>query len=406
MMPENKGLSTFHKLQILSLIVIFALFSPLQTLANHGETPVDSSAASHTAAEAHPETAEAHEITHAEAGHEASHEEAFNPGKMILDHVKDAHDWHIMDINGHAVSIPLPVILYDNGLHIFSSSRFEHGHATVESKGNYYVLHEGHIYKTEADGHLNKDEKGKVSNVAPLDLSVTKNVFALFVGSVIILLVFLNVAKAYKKRGIGAPKGLQNLLEILIVFLKDDVIKPSIGKHYAKFLPLLLSIFFFIFINNLMGLIPIFPFGANLTGNIAVTMILAIFVFIVVNFSGNKHYWKHIFMPDVPVALWVLLIPIEILGVILKPFVLMLRLFANITAGHIIILGFFSLIFIFGQKSVAAGYGASVLSVAFTLFMSVLELLVAFLQAYVFTLLASLYIGTSTEEHHHAEEHH
>jgi F-type H+-transporting ATPase subunit a len=155
-----------------------------------------------------------------------------------------------------------------------------------------------------------------------------------------------------------------------------------------------------------MGLIPIAPFGANLTGNIAVTMVLSIVVFLVVSFSGNKHYWKHIFMPDVPKALWVLLIPIEILGVVLKPFVLMLRLFANITAGHIIILGFFSLIFIFGEKSAVAGFGTSILSVAFTLFMSVLELLVAFLQAYVFTLLASLYIGSATEEHHHAEDHH
>jgi F-type H+-transporting ATPase subunit a len=286
------------------------------------------------------------------------------------------------------------------------SSKFEHGHAVVESKGNFYKLHEGHIYKTEADGHIEADAKGVVSNAAPMDLSITKNVFALLFGAVIILLIFLTVAKGYKKRGVGAPKGIQSLLEILIVFMKDEVIKPSIGKHYAKFLPLLLTIFFFIFINNLMGLIPLFPFGANLTGNIAVTMILALFVFVVVNFSGNKHYWKHIFMPDVPVALWILLIPIEILGVVLKPFVLMLRLFANITAGHIIILGFFSLIFIFGQKNLVAGYGSAVFSVAFTLFMSVLELLVAFLQAYVFTLLASLYIGSATEEHHHAEDHH
>ena len=169
---------------------------------------------------------------------------------------------------------------------------------------------------------------------------------------------------------------------------------------------MLLTIFFFIFINNLLGLIPIAPFGANLTGNIAVTLVLALIVFIVVNFSANKYYWKHIFMPDVPLALWILLIPIELFGVILKPFVLMLRLFANITAGHIIMLGFFSLIFIFGEKNVAAGYGTSILSVAFTLFMSFLELLVAFLQAYVFTLLTSLYIGAAVEEHHHAEEHH
>lgn len=396
-MLENKGLSTFYKLQILSLVVVFTLFTPIYSFASHTETSSDSSV--HQTADAH----KAEAVSHGAEGHS---KEAFNPGKMILDHVKDAHDWHIMDVNGHAVSVPLPVILYDNGMHMFMSSKFEHGHAVVESKGNHYMLHEGHVYKTDASGSIKKDEKGKIANVAPLDFSITKNVFSLLIGSVIILLIFFTVAKAYKKRGVAAPKGIQNLFEVLIMFLIDDVIKPSIGKHYSKFLPLLLSIFFFIFINNLMGLIPIFPFGANLTGNIAVTMILALFVFIVVNISGNKHYWKHIFMPDVPPALWVLLIPIEILGVVLKPFVLMLRLFANITAGHIIILGFFSLIFIFGQNSVAAGYGASVMSVAFTLFMSVLELLVAFLQAYVFTLLASLYIGSATEEHLHAEDHH
>ena len=394
-MPENKGLSTFTKLQIFSLLVIFTLFSPLNALANEHESSHDSSHVAKTE----------HVADHAE-GHGAEAHEAFNPGKMILDHVKDAHDWHILDYGGHAVSVPLPVILYDNGLHMFMSSKFEHGHATVESKGNYYKLHEGHIYKTGPEGHVEADAKGVVSNATPMDLSITKNVFALILGAIIILAVFLSVAKAYKSRGIAAPKGLQNLVEIGILFLRDDVIKPSVGKHYAKFLPLLLTIFFFIFFNNLMGLIPIFPFGANLTGNIAVTMILALFVFVVVNVSGNKYYWKHIFMPDVPVALWVLLIPIEILGVVLKPFVLMLRLFANITAGHIIILGFFSLIFIFGQKNIVAGYGSAVFSVAFTLFMSVLELLVAFLQAYVFTLLASLYIGSATEDHHHAEAHH
>lgn len=390
-MPDNKGLSIFRRIQFLFLFIFFVLFSSQNALANAHEEAHDSLTVSNTE----------HHDAHAPA-----HEKKFDPGKMILDHVKDAHDWHILDYNGHAVSVPLPVIIYDNGLHMFMSSKFEHGHATVESKGNYYKLHEGKIYKTEADGHIALDAKGVSTNVKPLDLSITKNVFALLLGAVIIALIFLSVAASYKKRGTAAPKGLQSLLEPLILFMKDEVIKPSVGKHYAKFLPLLLTIFFFIFINNLMGLIPIFPFGANLTGNIAITMVLAVIVFIVVNFSGNKHYWKHIFLPDVPVALWVLLIPIEILGVVLKPFVLMLRLFANITAGHIIILGFFSLIFIFGQTNVVAGYGSAVFSVIFTLFMSVLELLVAFLQAYVFTLLASLYIGSATEEHHHAEEHH
>lgn len=395
MMPENKGLPVFQRIQFLFLLIAFTLFSFQNVKANVHESGPD------TLSVANSEHSDAHATAH-----EAGHEEGFNPGKMILDHVKDAHDWHIMDINGHAVSVPLPVILYDNGLHIFSSSKFEHGHATVESNGNFYKLHDGHVYKTDANGTIEMNEKNEATNAKPIDLSITKNVFALLLGAVLILIIFLSVAKAYKKRGSAAPKGIQSLLEPLIIFMRDEVIKPSVGKHYAKFLPLLLTIFFFIFVNNLMGLIPIFPFGANLTGNIAITMVLAVIVFFVVNFSGNKHYWKHIFMPDVPVGLWVLLIPIEILGVVLKPFVLMLRLFANITAGHIIILGFFSLIFIFGTKNIVAGYGSAVFSVAFTLFMSVLELLVAFLQAYVFTLLASLYIGSATEEHHHAEEHH
>ncbi len=392
----NKGLSIFGKLKILALIISFALFLPISSFANE------------------PEVAKNHELqiegTTASNSHANAHEEKlvkFNPGKMILEHVKDAHDWHILDYHGHSVSIPLPVILYDNGLHMFISSKFEHGHATVESKGNYYKLHEGHIFKTDAAGTIEVGEKNAVTNPKPLDFSITKNVAAMFVGAIIILLIFFSIAKSYKKKGNAAPKGLQSLIEPVILFIKDQVILPSIGKkHYARFVPLLLTIFFFIFINNLLGLIPIVPFGANVTGNIAVTLILALIVFFVVNLNGNKSYWKHIFMPDVPIALWVLLIPIELFGVILKPFVLMLRLFANITAGHIIILGFFSLIFIFGEKNVAAGYGTSVLSVAFTLFMSVLELLVAFLQAYVFTLLTSLYIGSALEEHHHAEEHH
>jgi F-type H+-transporting ATPase subunit a len=390
-MPENKGLSKITNFKILSFACLILLLQSTVLLASdHG-----SDTNYHSNEQHQGET------------HHASTHEKFKPGDMILDHVKDAHDWHIMDLSpGHPVSIPLPVIIYDNGLHVFSSGKFEHGHKVVESKGNHYFLHKGKIYKTDASGHLNYDEKNKVSNEIPMDLSITKNVIALFVSAILLLWIFLSIAKSYKTRGKSAPKGIQSLLEPIIIFIRDEVVKPSVGAHYEKFLPMLLTIFFFIFINNLMGLIPIAPFGANLTGNIAVTMVLSIVVFLVVSFSGNKHYWKHIFMPDVPKALWVLLIPIEILGVVLKPFVLMLRLFANITAGHIIILGFFSLIFIFGEKSAVAGFGTSILSVAFTLFMSVLELLVAFLQAYVFTLLASLYIGSATEEHHHAEDHH
>ncbi len=388
-MPENKGLSISKIYRILAIASVFFYFNSVSA-----------------SVEAHHDSVNHQTENHQSENHHEAVKENFKPGDMILDHVKDAHDWHLWDWKGHAVSIPLPVILYDNGLHVFSSAKFEHGHAVHESKGNFYLLNHGHIYKTDEKGTLELGEKDAVLNAKPLDFSITKNVFALMLASIIILIIFLSIAKSYKNRGKSAPKGLQSLLEPIIVFIKDEVVKPSVGHHYEKFLPLLLTIFFFIFINNLMGLIPIFPFGANVTGNIAVTLVLSVVVFLVVSFNGNKHYWKHIFMPDVPVGLWVLLIPIEILGVVLKPFVLMLRLFANITAGHIIILGFFSLIFIFGEKNAAAGFGTSILSVAFTLFMSVLELLVAFLQAYVFTLLASLYIGSATEEHHHSEEHH
>lgn len=385
-MRENKGLPIFKISSYIAFICFFTLAFSLK--ANSSNEIL------------------AHDTENVVHENHSEKKVGFKPGDMILGHVKDAHDWHLWDYKGHPVSIPLPIIIYDNGIHSFSSAKFEHGHAVVESKGNYYKLHSGKIYKTDVEGQIQIGEKKAVLNEKPIDLSITKNVFGLFIAAIVILIVFFSVAKSYKTRGKSSPKGLQSLIEPIIIFIRDEVVKPSIGKHYEKFLPLLLSIFFFIFINNLMGLIPIFPFGANLTGNIAVTMVLALVVFFVVSFSGNKHYWKHIFMPDVPPALWILLIPIELLGVILKPFVLMLRLFANITAGHIIILGFFSLIFIFGEKNAVAGFGTSILSVAFTLFMSVLELLVAFLQAYVFTLLASLYIGSATEEHKHAEDHH
>jgi F-type H+-transporting ATPase subunit a len=220
----------------------------------------------------------------------------------------------------------------------------------------------------------------------------------------IIVWVFISVAKVYQARGNKAPKGLQSWVEPVILFVRDDIARPAIGHNYTRFMPYLLTLFFFILINNLMGLIPIFPFGANVTGNIAVTLVLAVFTFLITTFSSTKTYWMHIFnTPGVP---WWLKIPLplmpftELLGVITKPFVLMIRLFANITAGHIIAIGFFSLIFIFGEMNVAMGFGASVISVLFTIFMTFLELLVAFIQAYVFTLLSALYFGMAIEEHH------
>nr|MBA3901025.1 F0F1 ATP synthase subunit A [Bacteroidota bacterium] len=267
---------------------------------------------------------------------------AFNAGKMIINHIKDAHDWHIMDVAGHPISIPLPIIIYspEKGLDIFMSGKFDHGHAAHQG----YRLTNGKIILdpdtyTEAEG----------AAISFYDFSITKIVAAMFFSLIILILVFGSVANAYKRNPKKTPKGLQSFIEPLIIFIRDEIAKPSIGHHYARFLPFLLTIFFFIFVNNLMGLIPIFPFGANVTGNISVTLVLAAFTFIITLFSGNKDYWAHIFKaPGVPVWLLPLMIPIEIMGVFLKPIVLMLRLFANITAGHIIILSFFSLIFIFG----------------------------------------------------------
>jgi len=332
----------------------------------------------------------AHENIHAES-------KSFDAGSFIFDHIGDSHEWHILTINEHHYSIPLPVILISQstGLNIFFSNKFHHGHETYKS---FSLVTEG-------------ENKGKIieklpdgTTVLPLDFSITKNVFSLLFSLALILFIFISIANSYTRRKGKAPKGLQSLLEPLIIFIRDDVAKASIDEDkYEKYTPYLLSIFFFIFLNNLLGLIPLFPGGANLTGNIAVTLVLAVFTFVITSFSGTKTYWMHMVNPDVP--LWLKLpIPlmpiVEIIGLFTKPFVLMIRLFANITAGHIIALGFFSLIFIFGQMNIGAGYGISVLSISFTVFMTFLELLVAFIQAYVFTLLSALYIGMALEEHH------
>ena len=236
-------------------------------------------------------------------------------------------------------------------------------------------------------------------------LSITKNVASLLVVIALMLIVFISIARRYSRNKNSAPKGLQSWLEPIIIFIRDEIAISSIGKkRYAKYMPFLLTVFFFILISNLMGLIPLAPGGANLTGNIAVAMSLALITFIITLISANKNYWRHVFaMPGVPVWVLFLLTPIEILGVFLRPFVLMIRLFANIMAGHIIILSFFSLIFIFGEMNPWVGMSVSVVSIAFTVFMSMLELLVAFLQAYVFTLLSAIYFGAAVEEHHEHE---
>lgn len=328
--------------------------------------------------------------------------EKFNPGKMITEHITDAHDWHLWGEGDNSVSIPLPVIVYsgDLGLKVFSSAAFHHGHAIHEG----LALKEGKIIavnEMEGDAHTATINEEKTAGL--WDISITKNVVSLFISLIILMYIFMSVAKSYNARPGQAPKGLQGLIEPLVIFVRDDIAKSSIGeKKYKKFLPFLLTAFFFIWINNLLGLVPVFPGGANLTGSISITLTLAAITFIIVLFSANKNYWHHIFaMPGVPKWVLILLTPIEILGVFLRPFVLMIRLFANITAGHIIALSFFSLIFIFGEMGAGAGFGAAIFSIAFTVFMTCLELLVAFLQAYVFTLLSAIYIGAAVEEAHH-----
>jgi F-type H+-transporting ATPase subunit a len=326
-----------------------------------------------------------HEENH-EAVTEEKHEK-FNAGELIVEHVADAHEWHIA---GHT-AIALPVILYTpgEGITCFSSGKFEHGHASYKGyhydKENNIVAEDGHKF---------------------YDFSITKNVLTLFIVGALMLWIFLSVARIYSKRKTTAPKGFQNAIEMIIIFIRDEVVKVSIGeKKYMKYMPFLLTVFFFIWISNLLGLIPFFPGGANITGNIGVTMTLAVLTFIITMISSRKYYWHHVlWMPGVPALVKILILtPIEILGVFLKPFVLMIRLFANILAGHIVALSFFSLIFIFGEMNAGVGYGVSIFSWAFTVFMFMLELLVAFLQAYVFTLLSAMYFGAALEEHNHHE---
>jgi len=332
--------------------------------------------------------------------------EEFNAGRMIIDHIVDAYEWHILDIGKTHVSVPLPVILiYEGKLYTFMSSKFHHGHDPYKG---FMIAQDGpkkgKIVRT--DDHGKPDLEAKI-----YDLSITKIVFAIFVTATLLIIIFVSVARAYKRRAGMAPRGLQSFLEPLILFVRDDIAKAAIGPRYERYTPYLLTLFFFIFINNLLGLVPIFPFGANVTGNLAVTGIMAVFTFFITTFSGNKDYWKHIFnTPGVP---WWLKFPVplmpivEFMGIFTKPFVLMVRLFANITAGHIIILGFMSLIFIFANIQSYMGLVVAPVSIAFGIFMGLLELLVAFIQAYVFTLLSALYFGMAIEEHHHehAEEH-
>ncbi len=317
----------------------------------------------------------------------------FDASSYIMEHVADSHEWHILTKkDGSSVAIYLPVIIIDkeSGLHIFSSRKLAHGH----SHNGFAIAHEGKyagkIVRVDGEGHFDGSKP-------PLDFSITKAIFGMIVASVILLWLMIATAASYKKSGISAPKGLQGFFEPIIMFIRDDIAIPNIGEHkYSKFMPYLLTVFFFILVNNLLGLIPFFPFGANVTGNINVTFVLALCTFLITQLSANRTHWRHVFAaPGVPVWLLPIMIPIEIIGLFSKPFALMVRLFANITAGHIIVLSLVSLIFIFKTVLVAP------VSIFFVLFMYCIELLVAFLQAYVFTLLSALFIGMATAEAEH-----
>lgn len=333
--------------------------------------------------------------TAVQANDGGSHGEAakFDAGKAILHHIADAHEWHFFTIGETHVTLPLPVIVYspERGLSMFSSSRFHHG----EEVYNGYKLDHGHIVAVDANGVAD-------TSVKVYDFSMTKNVVQMLLAVITLVLIMTSVAKKYAANGANkAPTGLQNAIEPVITFVRDEVARPNLGHKYKKYLPYLLTVFFFILINNLFGLL---PGAANVTGNIAFTALLGIISFIVIIFSTNGHFWGHIFWPPgVPFLVKLILIPVELLGVFIKPAALIIRLFANMTAGHIVILSFVSLIFIFGQMSTVAGWGFSPVSIAFSVFIYVIELLVSFIQAFIFTNLTAVFIGQAMEGDHHED---
>lgn len=322
---------------------------------------------------------QAEEVGNDSAAHDSHSSEPFNANEVIIEHVLDNHVWHLWD--GHYGTIYLPVIVYspERGLDIFSSARFfdEH-HNTVEYNG--YRLEHNHIYLSD-------------SGEGVLDLSITKNVAMLLINATLLVVVLLSVARAYKKNAGRAPKGLQSFIEPIVVFVRDEVVKPNISHNHERYLPYLLTLFFFILFGNLLGLLP----GAgNLTGNIAVTSVLAVLTFIITNVNGNSDYWRHIFWtPGVPLPLRLVILPVEIIGIFTRPISLLVRLFVAITAGHIVLLSLISLAFIF--QSITVGLMSSLI----VLFINLIELLVAGIQAYVFTLFSALYIGMATEKHEH-----
>lgn len=350
-------------------------------------------------------TAEAHE-THGEADANLSEADKKQAERQafIKHHLLDSHDFHLFSYgegeHQKHVGFPLPVIIWDGGLHVFSSSKFEHGHAVAESNGNYYMLghHDGKIYKTDAQGTVTEDAKGHVTNVQPLDFSITKSIVMILITALIMFLVFAGLGKSYSKNG-SIAKGAGRFFEPIVLYIRDEIAIPNIGeKHYRKYMSFLLTIFFFVWFLNMFGLTPL---GVNVTGNIAITAALAILTYLITTFTAKKDYWAHIFwMPGVPVPMKFVLAPIELLGTIIKPFSLMIRLYANMIAGHVVLMSLIALMY--KGNSIVGSPLAFLLAFVLT----ILEVLVALLQAYIFTMLAALYFGAAVEEHHHEEGHH
>lgn len=383
--------------RVIFLIGIFSSFS-VAIAQHHGAEAV------HTEAVA---------VEHVNAEQQEKEKVQKENKEFIAHHLLDGHSFDIMveknaDGSEHHIGFPLPVIFYDkaNGWHSFMSSKFHHGkefkdaHGTkynvVESNGAFYALYHEKIIKTDASGTLKLNEEGHAENEKVLDLSITKSVLMILVASILMIVIFGSMARNYKKSLV--PSGAGKLFEPLVIFIRDDIAKPNIGANYRKYLPYLLTIFFFILFLNVFGLL---PFGINVTGNLAITAALAIFTFVITQFTANRNYWQHIFwMPGLPFLMRLVMIPIELIGMVIKPFALLIRLFANMSAGHIVIMSLIAMIYYF--QNVIAGVAFPFL--AFVLYL--LEILVAFLQAYIFTMLSAVYFGMANEEHHHEEAHH
>ena len=423
---------------ILSCLFLAVLASAtLSAQAPHGESHTPTTPTTeHAMAQAQTPNTDVTPQKHDACHPDEEDKSKYDPVPNVMHHIGDAHQFHVIG----DIHLPLPVFAYDTegGLTSGLSTMFHHGQKAVngfvlahdvvrKAKGlpsgevELDEIHDGHYSflkeKTDEKGtkqdayyvkykgqcyELEESRKLTVSS-SWIDFSITKNVFTMLMAFGLLAFIFFRVAHSYKTNNGQAPKGLTNLIEPFVTFIRDDISKPSIGPKYEKYTTLLMSLFFFILFNNLFGLIPFAPFGANVMGNISSTIVLAAIVFLVVNLSGNKSYWQHIFwMPDVPIAIKVLMLPIEIASIFIKPVTLLVRLFANITAGHVVIATFVSLIFIFGNagKSIGGSLGGAVIAIPFTAFMNVLEILVAFLQAFIFTLLSALYIGAAIEEHH------